>query len=49
MKEIKSIMIDFENLTEDEQIRLFLWLGRFAGKELPIDKDLIIGIRAVEK
>ena len=34
MSNIKSIILDLENLTDDEQIKLWLNLWHFADKEL---------------
>lgn len=39
---LDRITIVMTNLTEEEQVKLLFELGRFAGKELPFEKDLII-------
>lgn len=44
MSSVKGIFIEFDNLTEDEQLRLFLNLFHFADKELPRMKELKLGI-----
>jgi len=42
MSKIDQIIIYFNNLTDEEQISLFMNLGRFAERELPIEKKLIV-------
>jgi len=44
MSNIKGLFLNFENLTDEEQINLWLKLLEWADKELPRDKDLILGI-----
>ena len=34
MSKIKRIIIDFENVSDDEQVKLWLSLWKFADKEL---------------
>lgn len=46
---VKGIIIPFDNLTEDEQVRLFLALHDFAWKELPDDKNLVILVNGGKK
>lgn len=44
MSKIKRLTIEFENLTDDEQIELWINLFRFAKHSLPDNKNLIIGV-----
>jgi hypothetical protein len=41
-KEVIAIVIPFANLTEEEQISLFIGLHDWAKKGLPDGKDLIV-------
>ena len=40
MGKVRCLVIDFRNLTEREQIRLFLCLHKFANEQLPVKKSL---------
>ena len=41
MSNIKHILIDMQNLTDDQQLRLWSNLWKFADKELPTGTNLM--------
>jgi len=48
IKSIKNIRISFENLTEKEQIEIFLLIFDYSHRNLPHDKNIKIYIETNE-
>ena len=42
MSKVEKIIIHFNNLSDEAQIKLFMTLGRFAEKELATENDLYV-------
>ena len=44
MSKIQRLVLEIENLTDDEQIELWINLFKFAQDKLPANKNLRIGV-----